>query len=108
VSEFALLVADLDRTAQAELGGEPVIYQSAVGAAVPITGIFDAQYVLAQGDAEAGVTTRGPAVFLRLDDLPVDPELDEPTLTIRGTDYHINDRKPDGLGGIVLTLRKVT
>jgi len=47
-------------------------------------------------------------VFVRLDDLPVDPVLDEPTLTIRGTSYHVKARNPDGIGGIVLTLREVT
>jgi hypothetical protein len=108
VSAFDDLVADMDRAVMAELGGEPVVYRPGAGDAVTVTGVFDAQYVLAQGDAEAGVEASAPAVFLRLADLPTDPELDEPTLTIRGTDYHVNDRKPDGAGGLLLTLRKVT
>jgi hypothetical protein len=107
MATFADLVADIDRAAQAELGGEPVIYRPAVGDEVQPIGIFDAQYVLAQGDAEAGVEAAGPAVFLRLSDLPVDPELDEPTLTIDGIGYRVTARKPDGIGGIVLLLRAV-
>lgn len=108
MSAFTDLVAELDQAVMAELGGEQVIYQPAVGAAVTITGMFDAQYVLAQGDAETGVEVAGPAVFLRLNELPVDPALDEPILTIRGTNYNAKKRNPDGVGGILLTLRVVT
>ena len=108
MSAFTDLVADIDRAALAELGGEPVLYRPAVGDPVPLVGIFDAQYVLAQGDAEAGVEAAEPAVFFRLSELPIDPELDDPTLTIGGRDYHVTQRKPDGVGGIVLILRAVT
>lgn len=80
-------------------------YQPESGAPVDVTGIFDEAYVLAKGDAEAGVEAAGPAVFLRLDDLPVDPEQDEPTLAIGGREYRVIERRPDGLGGIVLALR---
>jgi len=105
---FAELVAAADDATREHLGGEPVTYQPAVGAPVEPVGIFDEAYVLAKGDAEAGVETLGPAVFLRLEDLPVDPELDEPTLTIRGVEYRVIERRPAGLGGIVLALRRVT
>lgn len=104
---FADLVAQVDRAALSTLGGEPVTYAPEVGSAVEVTGIFDAQYVLAKGGAEAGVEALGPAVFLRLEDLPVDPEEDEPTLTIGGVDYRVTERRPDGMGGIVLALRLV-
>lgn len=104
---FADLVADVDRAALAALGGEPVLYRPAGGDPAPIVGIFDAQFVLAQGDAEAGVEAAAPAVFFRLSDLPTDPELDDPTLTIGGRDYRVIQRKPDGFGGIVLVLRQV-
>lgn len=105
---FADLVANADRAAQSALGGEPVIYRPAVEAVVTVTGIFDAQYVLAKGSANAGVETLGPAVFLRLEDLPTNPEDDEPTLEIRGVDYRVIERRPDGMGGIVLALRRTT
>jgi hypothetical protein len=109
VVTFAELVESTDRAAQAHLGGESVTYQPAVGPAVPITGIFDLAYALAKGSPEAGVETLGPAVFLRLEDLPADPEEDEPALTIRGVVYRVVERLPDGgMGGIVLALREIT
>ena len=103
---FADLVAAADRAAQAALGGETVTYAPEVGDPVDVTGIFDELYVLAKGSAEAGVETLGPAVFLRLEDLPTDPDDDEPTLTIRSVDYRVTERRPDGMGGIVLALRR--
>lgn len=109
MATFAELVAQADRAAQAVLGGEPVTYDPAgISLPVIVTGIFDEQYVLAKGTAEAGVETLGPAVFLRLEDLPTDPENDEPTLIIGGVSYRVTERRPDGMGGIVLALRRVT
>lgn len=113
---FVDLVARVDRAALAVFGEPvPVVYAPEVGAPTsttpsgdPLTGIFDEQYVLAKGTAEAGVEALGPAVFLRLADLPTDPEDDEPTLTIRAVDYRVTERRPDGMGGIVLALRRVT
>lgn len=105
---FSDLVARVDAAASSALGGEAVTYAPAVGAPVPITGIFDANYVLAKGTANAGVEAVGPAVFFRFADLPVDPENDEPTLTIRGVQYRVIERRPDDMGGIVLALRRAT
>lgn len=105
---FSALVAAADRAAQAALGGETVTYAPEVGDPVEVTGIFDENYVLAKGSAEAGVEALGPAVFFRLEDLPVDPEDDEPTLTIRSVSYSVVERRPDGMGGIVLALRRAT
>ena len=105
---FADLVAQVDRAAQAALGGEVVTYKPLVGPAVPVTGIFDEQFVLAKGDANAGVEAQGPAVFFRIEDLPVDPENDDPTLTIRGQAYRVIERMRDGIGGIILAVRLKT
>lgn len=106
---FDDLVADVDRAVFDALGGEVVTYAPSVGSSVPVTGIFDANYVLANGDAHAGVETLGPAIFLRLTDLPVDPRDDEGVrLTIRGTVYRATERRPDSMGGIVLALRIVS
>jgi hypothetical protein len=105
---FDDLVDDASRAAQAALGGETVTYRPELGAPVDVTGIFDRQYVLAKGTAEAGVEALGPAVFLRLEDLPTDPEDDDPTLTIGGLDYRVIERRPDGMGWIVLALRLLT
>lgn len=105
---FAELVAQADRAVQTSLGGELVAYAPATGSPIQVTGVFDEQYVLAKGSADAGVETLGPAVFLRLEDLPIDPETDEPTLWIRGLDYRVTERRSDGIGGIVLALRRKT
>ena len=109
---YSDLVEAADRAAMFALGGEVITYASSVstptGAPVQITGIFDSQFVLAKGDGNAGVEATAPAVFFRFDDLPVDPEIDEPTLTIRGIDYRVIERIPDDMGGIVLVLRTIT
>lgn len=104
---FVDLVTRIDRAVQRQLGGVSVIYRPELGAPVQVTGVFDAGYVLVEGSAEAGVEARDPSVFLQLADLPRDPDQDEPTLTIGGVDYRVIERKPDGIGGIVLVLRKV-
>jgi hypothetical protein len=105
---FLDLVAKVDRSVRSSLGGESVTYDPSSGPPVTVTGVFDEQYVLAKGSAEAGVEALGPAVFLRLEDLPDDSEDDEPILTIRNVDYRVIERRPDGMGGVVLALRKVT
>lgn len=104
---FGDLIAAADRNAQALLGGEPVAYHPQAGPAVTVTGIFDEPFMLVQGGAEDGVETKVPTVFLRLADLPTDPEVDHPTLTIRGVTYRVWKRQPAGFGSIQLWLRKV-
>ena len=104
---FTDLAAAADRTVLEHLG-EPVVYRPAVGDPVPVTGIFDAPSALVQGGGQLAVEARAPTVFLILVDLPTNPEVDTPTLTIGGVDYEVIDTHPDGLGGIVLDLRKVT
>ena len=84
-----------------------ITYTPSSGPPVTVNGIFDEVYQLAKDDPEAGVETMQPAVFLRLADLPVDPELDDPTLTIGGVTYRVTQRLPAGLGAIVLALRRV-
>lgn len=107
---FSDLVAAADRAGQQLLGGEDVTYAPAVGAPVTVTGIFDEQYVFASGGgANAGVETIGPAVSIRISDLgSVNPLTDDPTITIRGIDYSVWERKPDGMGLVVLALHVVT
>lgn len=105
---YADLIAAADRAAQSALGGEPVIYFTGEGDSAEVVGIFDSQFVLDKGTSEAGVETACPAVFLRLEDLPSVPEDDDPTLTIRGVDYRVIERKPDDMGGILLVLRTIT
>lgn len=84
-----------------------ITYQPASGPAVSVSVVFGEPYVLVQGGAEAGVETVAPTVFLRLEDLPIDPEIDDPILTISGVAYRVTERRPAGLGSIMLLLRKV-
>lgn len=105
---FADLVEMVDRGAMSLLGGETIVYAPAVGLPVPVTGIFDSQFVLAKGDAIAGVEAGRPAVFFRVSDLPTDPMVDTPTLTIKGQAYRVIERDPDDMGGIVLFVRRIT
>lgn len=98
---FSDLVAGIDRAILAHLGGETVTYQPKLGAPVDVTGVFDEQYFFPKNNAV------WPAVFLRVEDLPVEPEGDEPTITVRGLDYRVVDREPGGNGMVVLGLRLV-
>lgn len=105
--DFAARVEAMDRDIQLRLGGELVTYQPATGGPVPVTGVFDERYELVTGDVDgqAGVSTLVPAIFLRLSDLPSDPEFDDPLINVRGIVYRVHEREPDGIGGIILALR---
>lgn len=105
---YSTLVGQVDRAALALLGSVTVTYAPAVGSPVIVTGLFDSNFVLAKDKVEAGVETTGPAVFFRRSDLPTDPDVDNPVLTIAGVAYRVIERMPDDMGGIVLALRKVT
>ena len=106
-SGFAAFVAQTDLTARALLGGEPVIYTPHTGSPVTVTGIFDRSFVLDKGTADAGVEAVMPAVFLQLADLPIDPEDDDPILTIRGSRFRVTERRDADFGSIVLALREL-
>lgn len=106
---FADRVAAADRAGQSLLGGESLTYTPPGGvASAPLTGMFDENYELAKGSAEVGVETLGPAVFVRLADLPINPHVDDGTVTIRGANYRVIEDRPDGMGGVLLVLRKKT
>lgn len=83
-----------------------ILYKPANGPEVLVKVISAAPYVRLQGDEPAGVEASLPSVFVKLDALPVDPELDDPTVTIDGVAYRVTERKPAGLGAIRLMLRK--
>jgi hypothetical protein len=106
---FADAVAGLDRAVFGTLGGELVTYTPPGGPeSGPLSGLFSEEYQLAKGTAEAGVETVGPAVFVRLADLPIDPHVDDASMTIGGVQYRVIEDRPDGMGGVVLVLRKKT
>jgi hypothetical protein len=104
---FVAALAAADRAALTHLGG-PVTYTPGGGPAVEVTGVFDAVYQRVEA-GNPGVTSSGPAVFLRLADLPSDPEVDEDaTVTVDGTTYTVSEPRPDGQGGVLLQLFKAT
>jgi hypothetical protein len=100
---FADLIAQTDRAVQEHLGGVTVTYAPEVGDAVEVTGIFDAAFMLV-APGNSSVEQAGPAVWLRLEDLPVHPDDDEPTLTIDGQDYTVRERQTDGPDGGTIRL----
>lgn len=102
---FTDLVARVDAAALQHLGGEAIVYAPQVGDPATVTGIFDPGYDASLYRLEfAGPERQDPTLFLVLADLPADPDEDEPTITVRGTDYKVRERVRDGLGGIRLTL----
>lgn len=107
---FAELIALTDRAAQTHLGGVPVVYKPEVGGLIfLIVGMFDEHYALVD-PGNAGIESVGPAVTLRLEDLPIHPDEDNPTLTILGKDYTVRAREADGSigGSIRLILRRAS
>lgn len=106
---FSDLIASTDRACQTHLGGVPVTYTPAVGSAVTVMGMFDENYLLIDR-GNSGVEQVVPSVLLRLEDLPLHPDSDTPTITISSVAYTVKGRETDGEpgGSIRLHLRKVT
>jgi hypothetical protein len=111
---FDDLILATDRAVQTHLGGVAVCYAPAVGPSVtttpdgdPLVGMFDENYVVATSEFN-GVETVAPAIVLLLEDLPSDPNDDEPKLTILGKLYSVRLRSTDGTigGSIRLVLRR--
>jgi hypothetical protein len=100
---FGDLLAKADRAVLKQ--GDAVRYTPSEGAAVDVLGIFGAPYVRATA-GEPGVVSSGPTVFLRLEDLPSDPEDDDATITVSGVDYRITEPQKDGQGGVLLNLHR--
>jgi hypothetical protein len=103
---FSELLATVDRAVRKTLGGS-VTYSPTSGSPVTVDGVFDAAYVRVDL-GQAGVSSSGPAVFLRLSDLPSDPSTDATaTVTVSGVTYTVHEAQPDGLGGVLLQLHQV-
>lgn len=101
---FAAHLAAADRAALDILGG-PVRYAPRIGAPVDVTGVFDLAFVRVDAGT-TGVSSSGPAVFLRLADLPSDPGMDKPQITVEGVIYNVAKVEKDGLGGVLLRLHR--
>lgn len=106
---FFDVVERADRSCFSHLGKVSATYAPSVGSPVVVDGLFDRPYdQIVEGSAEYGVEQRSPMIFFRLEDLPTDPDDDDPTITIDGQDYEVIERKPDAeRAGIVLVLHVV-
>jgi hypothetical protein len=104
---FRDLLRVTDRVLQASLLADTVRYTASDGAAADVKGMFDMAYVQVSG-GEAGVASSGPAVFLRLADLPSNPGEDlEARVLAEGVVYRVREVQPDGHGGILVLLHEV-
>lgn len=102
---FPSLLAAADRAALGILGGS-VRYVAATGDQVDVVGVFDnaGANVVVQGQE---VASAGPRVFLRLEDLPTDPDAEPkgyPQLVVGGVTYSVRQVTKDGQGGVLLEL----
>lgn len=101
------LVSRLDRACLTAFKPDTAAtYHPAEGDAVEIECIFD-NGLTSIAVGEAGIVETGPRVFVRLEDLPTDPEVDDgPQITVDGVLYDVIETRPDGQGGAVLRLHK--
>lgn len=101
------LFAQLNASVLASPLAEEVTYTSGAGVVVHPRGVFDAAYVKVDA-GEVGVSSAGPAVFLRFADLSSDPEQDTAAVVAVGAQgYRIREVQPDGQGGVLLLLHEV-
>ena len=70
-------------------------------------GIFDEAYVLVDPQ-QPGLSSWGPAVFLRLEDLPSGQLDEDPRISVPGHVYRVREAKEDGQGGVLLLLHEIT
>jgi hypothetical protein len=104
---FTDLLEHADVSVRGLLGGT-VTYSPSVGAPVTVSAVFDAAHVRVDLGQISAASSVGPAVFVRLSDLPSDPETDTGArVTNAGVVYTIHEVKPDGLGGAHLLLHRI-
>jgi hypothetical protein len=102
---FSALLGLVDKAVCSQLSDVSVTYTPSAGSPVVVKGVFDSNYTRVESPSgEVGVSSSGPAVFLRVVELPSDPSEDTATITISGVSYSIKEAKPDGLGGVHLLL----
>lgn len=104
---FVDLLQTADVAVRGHLGGT-VTYTPSVGAPVDVAGVFDAAHVEVDPGQISMASSVGPAVFVRLADLPSDVDSDTGArITNAGVAYTIHTVKPDGLGGAHLLLHRI-
>lgn len=113
---FGDLIEATDRATHDHLGSVAVTYTPDGGVAVtetpdgdPLVGMFDKLTVEVDSE-DPGVESVQPTLSIRLEDLPTDPEDDDPIIQILSTDYKVQGRAVDGpVGGMItLLLHKVS
>lgn len=104
--DFLDQIARVDRAVQDRLGGVTVVFRPDHEDSIEIVGMFDEQYLLAE-EGHPGVESVAPVLFVRLEDLLVELDDDEPTVEIDEKTYRVVERKPDGVGGVRLRLHRV-
>ena len=95
---FGAEIDRCDRAAQDHLGSVDVIYTPESGEPVTVVGLFDDAYTLLRPD-NSSVEQVAPAVWLKLADLPVHPDNDDPLIQIGENYYRVRERQPDGETG---------
>lgn len=100
---FVALLQHADEQVHDRLG-DSCVYSPSVGASATVRCVYDAAYVLAEPRAP-GVSSSGPAVFVRAESLPAGWEADvSATVERAGVTYAIREVQPDGQGGVLLLL----
>lgn len=103
---FPDLISGLDRAVKEHLGGITITYKPKVGAAVQVTAMLDDPYLLVE-NGQHGVEQIAPAVWVKLADLPVNPDDDTPIVTAQGRTYRVKERQLDSTGeSVKLTLQR--
>lgn len=114
---FASLVQTMDRALQLRLGGVVFTYETRDGQIfTDIPGMFDEVYEL-QRPEQSSVEVVGPVLWARLEDLPVHPDDDDPTIyaitpadgvvtetSVAANRYRIRERQTDGPMGETIRL----
>lgn len=102
----------LEKTDEAALSilGSNVTYSSG-SSSTTVRGIFERQHSRSVDPDAAGVISGGvdggPAVFLRLSDLPTDPESDaNASVIVGGVVYTVRKAIKDGHGGVLCLLNE--
>lgn len=102
-----ILLADLEALFGEYGFAEDAVFKPAVGAQSTIRVIFDAAFQEVDPKSKAPVGSVGPAAHLMASALPDDLD-EEDRLVIRGATYRVSVPKPDGQGGVLCRLHKVS
>lgn len=86
--------------------GEDIEYTPSGGSPVSTVGIFDNEYQAIDPNTGAIVTSTGPILGVKNENLPQAPR-EEDTVAVRGQQYRVIQVQTDGQGGSKLLLHKI-